>query len=75
MSNPSLLSWEQWISNFHRLTGMLRTGKAKLGNVSLLGEGQCFNLENFFVIYVEDFDGEKFLKVIYFLYLLIKTRW
>ena len=35
------------------LAGMPSTGKTKLGNASLIGEG--FNFENFFVTYVEDF--------------------
>ena len=40
---------------FYRSTGIPSTGKAKLGDVSLIDEGQNVNLEKFFVMYVEDF--------------------
>ena len=38
---------------------MPRTKKEKLGNVSQIGKGRCFNFEKFFVIHVDNFFVEK----------------
>ena len=52
---------------FDRLIGLPNNTKANLDNVSLICEGQCFNVRNFFVIYIEIFDVEKFIGELYWL--------